>query len=95
MKKKLKIGESFEINLEERGTSGLSLLYKVEPDNLISISTIQKNDETPKNAGDSMLKHFKITAINKGIAKVRFYETQRWDKNFPEILKVDYEITIQ
>jgi len=81
---KLKQGESTEIQLKGLATAGYVWNYTTDADkNVITVSkdfAISKK-LTQKNVGASADEVFKITANEKGIVYVTFFQKRSWEKN--------------
>jgi len=80
----LKLNEMEEIELENRGSAGLTLYTVVEDNEIVSIDSIPNSpsDHVNSKPGDSLIVKFRIQAKTVGKTKVKFYETRVWDKSY-------------
>ena len=90
-----KVGEDFEIILDNRGSSGLSLLYETDNHEVVRIEKIEHRQPENSKPGDPIKIVFKIHPQKKGTVNVLFYETQVWNKNFQHIPVKEMMITVE
>ena len=94
LSKKIKLGESFEVALENRGTSGLTLDYSLTAPNIVKVEKKNQVYEYSK-VGNPLLVTYLITGIGKGKTQINFFETQTWDKDFIPISKQVIQLTVE
>ena len=84
----LKKDEVHLIHLENRGSTGLQLLSRIENESVASVRRISNpSDATSStNLGGSQKATFEIKGMNPGETKITFYETRTWEKDFKEIV---------
>ena len=81
---KLKKGESATIKLKGLGTAGYQWDYTIsENKNIATVSKdfILPGNLTQKNVGASADEVFTITAIEKGIVNIFFFQKRSWEQN--------------
>jgi len=89
----MKTGESTTIQLKGLATAGYQWNYTSDDNkNLISISKDYLS--TPKTVGASADEVFTITANNKGIVNISFYQKRNWEKNNDAANEKKVKITI-
>lgn len=89
----LKTGESTTIQLKGLATAGYQWSYVSDDDkNLVSISKDYLS--TQKAVGASADEVFTITANNKGIVNISFYQKRNWETNVEPINEKKIKITI-
>lgn len=76
------------INLENRGSTGLQLLSRIENESVASVRRISNPSDaiSSTNLGDSKKAAFEIKGLHFGKTKITFYETRTWEKDFKEIV---------
>ena len=79
-------GESFEINLEGKGTAGYEWQYKTNRKEIIEVE--QKKQPLKRSRsilpGSSTDEIFTITALKKGIVTLHFYLIRTWEDDSVE-----------
>lgn len=74
-------GESFEINLEGKGTAGYEWLYKTNRKDMIVVE--QKKQPLKRSRsilpGSSADEIFTVTGIKKGMVTLHFYLVRTWE----------------
>lgn len=89
----LKTGESTTIQLKGLATAGYQWNYvSDDTKNLVSISKDYLS--APKAVGASADEVFTITANNKGIVNISFYQKRNWETNVEPINEKKIKITI-
>jgi predicted secreted protein len=91
----LKQNESFKVSLESRGATGLKLMYHCDT-NMVQIQKVdtEAQQQRSQSIGDPVPVTYEIKALKEGQTKVVFYETKPWDKNFKELVKKVFNISI-
>jgi hypothetical protein len=76
----LKIGEAYEINLENYASAGYTMTHEIDCDDVVSIT---RSDFPPEGEmqGDPMKVHYRIVAQKNGLVHIRFLELIEWDKS--------------
>ncbi len=91
----LKIGESKDILLQNRGASGLSLLYECDSHDhdIVSVECIETS---PKklSPGSPNTVLYRLQSKKKGNAHILFYETRSWDEEFQRIPILRIELKV-
>ncbi len=87
--KKIKVSETFTVEMKSRGSLGLQLLYRTDHDSIVSISRLPADPVEKKqiSPGDPLKAVYEIKGLKRGTVKITFYETQPWNKNFDDIIK--------
>jgi len=80
-----KVGDTLEVVLDERGGSGLSMKYKIDNEELVSIEGPETLSRGQMKPGDAVKVKYTIHFLKPGSTKILFYETQVWNKNFPPL----------
>jgi len=94
----LKKGESTEIQLKGLATAGYIWNYTTDADkNAITVSKdfVVSNKLKQKNAGASADEVFKITANEKGVMYINFFQKRSWEKNTDPINTKTIKLTIE
>jgi predicted secreted protein len=90
----LKTGESTTVQLKGLATAGYQWNYVTDDNkNLVSISKDYLS--TPKAIGASADEVFTITANNKGIVNISFFQKRNWEKNSNAANEKKIVITIE
>ena len=94
--KKMKLLETFRIELKSRGALGLQLLFKTDKDSIVEVKRIETkvNNSNSILPGDPISAVFEIRSIKKGAVKITFYETQPWNKEFKEIIQKEIYVEV-
>ena len=94
----LRIGESQEIQLSSRGSSGLQLLFSAEPADVLSVVRrelgAQEREATSRVLGNAVPAHFILTGTRAGGTKVYFYEQPAAGRGGPQIPIVTYLVSV-
>ena len=90
-----KVGESFEIALDNRGSAGLSMLYKLDAEDIVSVDRLESLKTDTIKPGDPVKAIFKIQAQKKGRVKIIFYETQIWNKDFEHLPVMELTVNVE
>lgn len=80
-----KIGDTFDIKLDNRGTSGLSMKYTMDNQGIVSVEGPHFMKTENRMPGDPARVSFTIRTIKTGTVKILFYETQVRNKSFPPL----------
>ncbi len=93
----LKKDEIHLIYLENRGSTGLQLLSRIENESIVSVRRISDPSDTTSstNLGDSKKATFEIKGLNLGETKITFYETRTWEKDFKEIFVKEIMVDVK
>ncbi len=93
----LKKDEVHLIHLENRGSTGLQLLSRIENESVASVRRISNpSDATSStNLGGSQKATFEIKGMNPGETKITFYETRTWEKDFKEIVVKEIMVDVK
>jgi len=92
---KLKIDEEHQLILDNRGATGLKIMYSCEPEDIVSIERLDNLPITDHMPGSSIKSVYSIRAKQTGQVKVSFYETRVWDENFEPIPVKEFIMTIE
>ena len=92
-------GEIKYIMLENRGASGLQLIFQINGEQVIEITRetdgpVNTSVLLDKIAGGTIQAWFAIKAIKKGKAEVIFKETQPWNPTFNEIIRKELKVVV-
>jgi len=94
--KKIKVSETFTVELQSRGAIGLQLLFRTDNDSIVKITRLP-NDSTGQkqiSPGDPLKAVYEITGLKPGVVKITFYETQPWNKDFKDIIKKVIDVQV-
>jgi len=94
--KKIKVSETFTVELQSRGAIGLQLLFRTDNDSIVKITRLP-TDSADKNhisPGDPLKAIYEITGVKPGTVKITFYETQPWNKDFKDIIKKVIDVQV-
>ena len=94
----LKKDEVHLVHLENRGSTGLQLLSRIENESVVAVRRVSDPSEatsSSNNLGDSSKATFEIKGLNSGESKITFYETRTWDKNFKEIVVKEIRVDVK
>ena len=80
-----KVGEIFDVILDNRATSGLSMMYKLDKEGIVTVEGTRSQKREDMVPGDPVKVKYSIHAITPGTVIILFYETQIWNKNFPPL----------
>jgi hypothetical protein len=89
-----KIGEVFELLIDNRGTTGLSIMYSMDKNDIVSIEGPKFLKTENAKPGDTNKISFKVTTLKTGGVKILFYETQIWNKNFQPLQVLEMIINV-
>ncbi|MEO7046245.1 MAG: protease inhibitor I42 family protein [Ferruginibacter sp.] len=94
--KKIKVAETFTVDLLSRGSLGLQLLFRSDKDAIVAIKRLPSDSiaQPPISPGDPLKAIFEIKGLNPGQVKITFYETQSWNKDFKEIIKKEMSVEV-
>ena len=94
---KLKKGASTEIRLKGLATAGYVWNYTTDADkNAITVSKdFILSEKIEKNAGASADEIFKITANERGVVYITFFQKRNWEKNTDPINTRTIKLTIE
>jgi predicted secreted protein len=87
--KKIKVSETFTVELASRGYLGLQLLFRTDNDSIVKITRLPPDTTEKKqiSPGDPLKAIYEIKGLKPGEVKITFYETQPWNKDFRDIIK--------
>lgn len=95
----IQVGESHEIQLTSRGSSGLQLLFWVDIPDIVSIDrrdlTIQERDSLSTDMGGGTPAYFTVKGLKSGQSKILFYEKPAGNRSGPQIPIVTYQIVVK
>ena len=91
---KLTVGQSLEVVLPQRGSSGFSLLHCVSAEGIVVIEGPEAVGPQGRPPGDPVDQRFIIRALQPGTVRILFYETRIWDKGFPALPVREWDITV-
>lgn len=93
----LKKDEVHLVHLENRGSTGLQLLSRIENESVVAVRRVSDPSEAPSsnNLGDSSKATFEIKGLNPGESQITFYETRTWEKNFKEIVVKEIMVDVK
>src|SRR5580704_15745810 len=87
-------GKSCEITMNNRASSGLTLLYNMDKEGIVSIDRNNTVRDASLMPGDPIKATFRIHAKESGSVKVTFFETQTWNKNFKNLILKEFAIYV-
>ena len=93
----LKKDEVHLVHLENRGSTGLQLLSRIENESVVAVRRVSDPSEatSSNNLGDSSKATFEIKGLNSGESEITFYETRTWEKNFKEIVVKEIRVDVK
>jgi len=94
--KKIKVSETFTVELQSRGAIGLQLLFRTDNDSIVKITRLPNDSTSQKqiSPGDPLKAVYEITGLKPGVVKITFYETQPWNKDFKDIIKKVIDVQV-
>jgi len=94
--KKIKVLDTFTIELKSRGSLGLQLAFRTDKDGIVAVTRLpaDSNSQERISPGDPLKVIFEIKALKPGTVNITFFETQPWNKDFQEIIKKEIEVEV-
>jgi predicted secreted protein len=89
------IGDEFEIELHTRGGAGLTMLYRINQEDIVAVERLQLPKTGMLKPGDPTKAVYRLRAQKKGNVRILFYETRTWDKDFNEIPVKELAIVVE
>ncbi|OJJ15405.1 hypothetical protein BKI52_38985 [marine bacterium AO1-C] len=80
-----KAGETHELVLANRGSTGLTIQWEVSNEGLATVERLDNIVVEEEKPGDAIQTRYCIHLLKAGEVTVHFYQTQLWDDDFPPI----------